>query len=294
MALASTAPPLSAEAAATLAVLLRNEADLAFRRRVPIVLRYVDPQPDDRILDCGCGMGFMLRTLARLCSAHLFGVELRHATIGTAQRELTGTNARLTRASVFQLPFRDAVFDKIVMTEVLEHLEDQAAALREVSRVLRPGGTLALTVPNRDYPFWWDPLNKTLETVLHAHVSKDIWWLAGIWADHERLYRPPELRLVLESAGFSVEEVTPMTHYCVPFHHFLVYGLGKNLIERNLLPGSLARAADRFRGEENTGSAMNPMNLAHRFLEWVDRRNEGLTDPLLTYVGIAARARKPV
>lgn len=284
---------LSAEVSARLAVLLRNEADLAFKRRIPLVFRYLDPQPSDLILDCGSGMGFLLRALARLYPSRLVGLERRAATIKVAQRELAGTRVRLTQGDASVLPFTMDTFDKIAMTEVLEHLPSAGAALAEIWRVLRPGGVLALTVPNADYPFLWDPLNKTLERLLHIHVPSDIWWLAGIWADHVRLYSPQTLRAELEGANFIVEELTPYTHYCLPFHHFLVYGLGKNLIQRGLLPGPLAQAADRFRGEENTGSLLNPMNVAHRLLEWVDRGNEGLRDPSLSYVGIAARARKP-
>src|SRR5207245_820615 len=123
-----------------------------------------------------------------------------------------------------------------------------------IHRVLRPGGRLALSVPHHDYPFWWDPINRCLEGWFGTHVPKDIWWLAGIWADHVRLYRPPELRHVLETAGFVVDEIVSHTHYCLPFHHLLVYGIGKNLLEHRLLPAGLAQSADRFRGEQSLGN----------------------------------------
>src|SRR5256886_11821492 len=45
------------------------------------------------------------------------------------------------------MPFSDAVFDRVVAAEVLEHIDDDQAALREIARVLRPGGLLAVTVP---------------------------------------------------------------------------------------------------------------------------------------------------
>jgi len=55
----------------------------------------------------------------------------------------------------------------------------------------------------------------------------------------------------------------------------------------------LARSADRFRAKENTGSVFNPINTALRLVHWIDRRNDGLVDPDLSYVDIAVRARKP-
>lgn len=288
MTLQSTSPPT----AAALDALLKNESDLAFRRRVPLVVGYLDPRTGERILDCGCGMGFTLRVLAQLYDCRLFGVERNPETVRRARSELDAS-VGVARADATRLPFPDAAFDKVLMTEVLEHIPDEQAALREIRRVLRPGGIYVLSVPNANYPFWWDPLNKSLEALLHTHFPSHIWWLAGIWADHERLYTPEGIRSALQRAEFEVEGVQPFTHYCLPFHQLLVYGIGKNLLQRGLLPESLARSADRFRSDENTGSALNPMNLALRLLRWIDKRNDGLTDPRLSYVDIAARARKP-
>jgi len=273
--------------------LLWNEADIAFRRRVPIVMGYLDPQPGERILDCGCGMGFNLRVLADLSGSALVGVERNPRTLSRTRSELSGTRVRLARADATHLPFRDESFDKILMTEVLEHIPDEAAAVAELWRILRPRGGCVLSVPNENYPFWWDPVNKVLEKTLHRHFPSHIWWLAGMWADHVRLYSPASIRGALTAGGFIVEEVSTFTHYCLPFHQLLVYGIGKNLLQRGLLPASIARSADRFRSRENDRSALNPMNMVLRLLRWVDRRNDGLTDPSLSYHGIAVRARKP-
>ncbi|MGH2620395.1 MAG: glycosyltransferase, partial [Anaerolineales bacterium] len=118
--------------------------------------------------------------------------------------------------------------------------------------------------------------------------------LVGIWTNHERLYLPEELRARLERAGFVVEALEEATHYCFPFMHFLVYGIGKPLIERDLLPKVLAHSADRFRAEQNQGSYWNPVNLgvaAFRAFDqpndWPEARAQG------TYVNVLARARKP-
>ena len=58
--------------------------------------------------------------------------------------------------------------------------------MREIMRVLAPGGVLALTTPNADYPLMWDPINKVLESTMGFHVQHGP--LAGIWANHVRLY----------------------------------------------------------------------------------------------------------
>jgi hypothetical protein len=73
-----------------------------------------------------------------------------------------------------------------------------------------------------------------------------------------------------------------------------VYGIGKPLIEHNLLPGGLRRSADRFMGEQNSGSRLNPINLGLSAFRAVDRLNDR---PAIvnqeTFVNVLVKARKP-
>jgi ubiquinone/menaquinone biosynthesis C-methylase UbiE len=278
---------------ASLETLLRGEPDLSFRQRVPLVLEFLDPQPADRILDCGCGMGFTLRVMSERYTCSLIGLDRTSQAITYGRQALRSTRVRLVRGDALRLPFPDHAFDKVLMTEVLEHLPDDVCALREIRRVLRPGGICAVSVPNHNYPFLWDPLNKTLEIGFGYHVPSHIWWLAGIWADHQRLYTPQTITHALQLAGFVVTEVRPITHYCLPFHHFLVYGLGKNLLQSGLLPRSVAKVVDRFQYRADPQPPALPLKLVLRLLDWMDKRNRPLTDPSLSYVDIAVRAEKP-
>jgi len=278
--------------------LLRNESDMAFKRRVHILVEYLELREGDRILDCGCGMGFYLKALTVLGEYILLGLDSEDRALGFAQREVQDA-AALVRGDILSLPYADESFDKVIMAEVLEHLGDDRRGAREAWRVLRSpepaggraGGILALSVPHSDYPFCWDPINRALETLFGQHVRSGP--LAGIWANHYRLYRPTEVIELLEEAGFAVEQVQEHTHYCFPFMHNIVYGLGKPLIERRLLPDFLSRSADRFRSEENPGSLLNPMNWALALFNWVDRFNESqdLSDKR-TFMNITVKARK--
>jgi hypothetical protein len=81
----------------------------------------------------------------------------------------------------------------------------------------------------------WDPLNWILEHTFRTHISKNIWWLAGIWADHVRLYTQVDLYEKARQAGFEVEMIWRSTHAALPFTHFVLYGIGKNLVEKGLL-----------------------------------------------------------
>ena len=177
------------------------------------------------------------------------------------------------------------------MSEVLEHLADEDAALAEVRRVLRVGGRLAVSVPHVNYPFWWDPINKVRETFGWPPLTS-AGPITGQWSQHLRLYSPPQLREVVERAGFAVERIEELTHHTFPFNHVLVYSVGKPLIEHDVLPRRLRRAADRFTAEDNPASFWNPVNVAVRVLRRVDRRNDRPDPDDRSFVSIVATLRR--
>jgi SAM-dependent methyltransferase len=105
--------------------------------------------PAGRVADVGCGAGELLAAVAEAWpGAALYGVDFAASRLRTAAAGVPG-GARLVDADLrTRLPFRDRVFDLVFCTEVLEHLPDPRRALRELRRVLAPGGRLALSVPN--------------------------------------------------------------------------------------------------------------------------------------------------
>lgn len=269
--------------------LVANEADIAFRRRVTTIMGWIAPEPGTLVLDVPCGRGFYLARYRHLePTATLIGIELDDDTIRLARAALP--DAALGRAAIERLPFRDDTFDAAICSEVLEHVVDDAVALGEVARVVRPGGVIAITVPHAEYPFWWDPINRTLERTTGRHVSTGP--LAGIWANHVRLYRRDELVDVVRRCDLELLEVRSFTHHCMPFSHNLVYGVGKPLLDRRLVPRSLAGAADRHRFDE-TPSRWNPLAKAIRLAHWFDRRNVDDEPVGRSTVSLAALVRVP-
>ena len=281
---------LTAQDRAMLDMILRNEADMAYRRRARILLDYLELQDGESVFDCGCGMGVFLMMIAKLRKLKLVGLDGDMARLRWAQRERV--LASLLTGDIFDLPIADNSFDKILFSEVLEHLRDDRRGLCELYRILKPGGIVALSVPNAHYPFWWDPLNAIWTRVGGQPFRTG--FLAGIWSNHERLYKPNDLIQKILEAGFEIETVEEQTHFSFPFIHFIVYGLGKPLLEKNLLPSSLRKSADRFSGEQNMGSIFNPINFGVRVLHYFDRRNETpAVERQSTFVNILVKARKP-
>jgi SAM-dependent methyltransferase len=239
-----------------------------------------------------CGRGFYLNMFRYVCGCKLVGADLDWEVMAKARRNVGHLpGMMLNHANIYALPYPENTFDGAILSEVLEHIDDDVAGLREIYRVLKPGGVVAITVPHANYPFWWDPINKTLETLARTHISNGP--LAGIWANHVRLYQPDELRQNVAEAGFVVEEERSFTHYSFPFIHNLVYGLGKPLLESGALPETLANAADRTAFDRNDGSLLNPINLGLKVFNYFDRKNVMNEPPERSTVNLAIKGRKP-
>lgn len=276
----------------TIAYMTRNEADMAFKKRVETIFEWVDPVDDSVILDIPCGRGFYLNMIRFVSKAKLIGADLDAEVIHKASANIGHLNdVTLLRANIYQLPFPDSIFDAVILSEVLEHIEDDVAGLKEAYRVLKPGGVAVITVPNANYPFWWDPINKTLETLFRTHIQHGPF--AGIWANHVRLYTPDRLRNAALKSGFIVERERAFTHHSFPFIHNLVYGFGKPLLERGALPKSMAQTADRTQFDRPDAKWYNPIQIGLRLFNWFDRRNVLDEPPGRSTVNLALKARKP-
>ena len=134
-----------------------------------------------RILDVGCGTGGNLKLLTQYGDAE--GVDISPDALEFCRQRGLG-NVRLGAAE--QLPYEDGRFDLVTALDVVEHLDDDVAGLREFRRVLKPGGRILIFVPT--FMFLWG-------------VQDDV-------SHHRRRYRLPELRRVIEQAGFEVERAT--------------------------------------------------------------------------------------
>lgn len=134
-----------------------------------------------RILDVGCGTGANLLLLSNYGDAE--GVDVSEDALSFC-RERGLEKVRLGAGE--ELPYEDGAFDLVTAFDVVEHMDDDLAGLKEMRRVLRPGGRVLLFVPT--FMFLWG---------LQDEVS-----------NHRRRYRLPELRRVLEQAGFEVERTT--------------------------------------------------------------------------------------
>jgi SAM-dependent methyltransferase len=158
-------------------------------------------QPGDLLLDAGAGFGRHAFEAARLGA--------RVVALDYASEEVTGTRATfgamaeageiawenyvgVLRGDATKLPFADGTFDRVITSEVLEHIQDDVTAISELARVLRPGGMLGVTVPS-SFP---EKINWRLSDEYYAPKS-----VGG----HVRIYALTELKAKIRNAGLTVE-----------------------------------------------------------------------------------------
>lgn len=153
--------------------------------------------PGESALDMGCGAGRhsfeMYRRGARVTAFDLDQDEL--AQVGGMLEAMAvegeapeGASARTVHGDALRMPFADGEFDRVVASEVLEHIPDAQPAISELVRVLRPGGTIAVTVPR------WGPEKVCWALSEEYHANE---------GGHVRIFRGDRLVARLEAAGLE-------------------------------------------------------------------------------------------
>src|SRR6202167_2136406 len=153
-------------------------------------------RPDDKVLDLGCGFGRHAFEAARRGASvvaldagedEVLGVAATFAAmVETGELTSGSLHANVGRGDAVHLPFPDATFDRVICSEVLEHIPEDVAAMEELTRVLRPGGTMAITVPR----FGPELVNWALSDEYH-----------NVPGGHIRIYRRSVLEERLTSTG---------------------------------------------------------------------------------------------
>jgi SAM-dependent methyltransferase len=168
-----------------------------------------------RVLDVGCGTGITLREFPRRCRL-LCGCDLSPTALAFSRRR--GLDC-LVRSDVTALPFASGSADLVLALDVIEHVDADEQALREIARVCRPGGHVLVHVPA--FPVLWsakDELNH-----------------------HRRRYRRPALRALVERAGLRVAALAYFN--CTAFPAALAVALVQAVRRRLAAPRPAATAA---------------------------------------------------
>jgi len=137
--------------------------DLPLGGRHRIARRFLDLSTQDRVLEVGCARGEFTRAYLIGKVRHVRAVDISREGIEYAKAR--DGNEYYSCCSSNDLPFADDEFDKVLFEDTLEHVDDEKGTIAEISRVLRPGGLLVLTVPHR----FFDSLDPNYPE--HRHYS---------------------------------------------------------------------------------------------------------------------------
>ena len=157
-----------------------------------------------RVLDVGCGGGLVSEPLARL-GATVTGIDPTVDSIAVARRHAEGQGLSIDyqTASVVELQAMGLIFDAVICMEVIEHVPDQAAFVRSLGRLVRPGGAVVMST-----------LSRTLKSYALAIVAAEyiLGWLPRGTHDWNRFVTPEELRRYLADAGFAAPELSGIVY----------------------------------------------------------------------------------
>jgi SAM-dependent methyltransferase len=147
------------------------------------VFRALADHPTARVLDIGCGTGFNIEQVRAWYGGQVVGLDLSADALTFCRSrnlpDLIGGDSTCS-------PFRSASFDVIMALDLIEHLDDDRAALRELARLLRPGGVLIIFAPAFNF----------------------LWGLQDDVSHHRRRYTAGELRQKLDQAGLCVAKLS--------------------------------------------------------------------------------------
>ena len=207
--------------------MLRNNPfhySIATRIRNSYIIKYLSPTPKDKILDIGCGVGYFSQLLSNFGS-ELHGLDISEESVSICKSNIS---ENFTVGNAESLQYSDNQFDKILCSEVLEHLKNDLKAVTEMWRILKPNGTVLITVPSTEGIF-----GSKIKNIMHDHDDGP--------EKHEREgYTNIQIVKLLENSGFIVEKV----NYTMVFFTEIIMGITKKAYGKKTKEDHLDSQAD--------------------------------------------------
>lgn len=171
----------------------------------------------DRILDWGCGLGLFLSTVASLpiaSSLSLHGIDLLPDSVEASRQRVPSADIRLMEPPGSTAPWPDATFDRVFLLDVIEHSRQPLELLAEIHRILKPGGRLTISTPDR-LAFYKRPGQGRLRSIgfnLRRLMGRE-------WVDptHVTEHTVGSLGSLLRESAFSADDFRPSRWHRIPW-----------------------------------------------------------------------------
>lgn len=184
-------------------------------------------------LNLGTGEGDYDRMVAAYCT-QLIGCDvneedLAHARVLNADVQ----NLRYEPNNALDLTYPDNHFDLIVSCEVIEHVGQPAQMIREMYRVMKPGGVAIMTFPSREFPFTYDPVNRIWQ-LMRSESSREYAISQGAYAfGHEYLIGSDDFKKWAGEAGFEIVEFQGLSRQLVGLLEMYWTGIAQSIFKKN-------------------------------------------------------------
>jgi demethylmenaquinone methyltransferase/2-methoxy-6-polyprenyl-1,4-benzoquinol methylase len=211
--------------------LLSLQLDRLWRARTARRLQAILQRQDALVLDLCCGTGDLAFTFARAGKARIIGADFSHAMVVRAQQKTAGPargnlerppRAQFAEADALRLPFCDSSFDLVASAFGFRNLANYEAGLKEIRRILKPGGTLAIlefAEPSGDilgdlYRWYF----RNVLPRVGGLISGDRGAYTYLPASVARFFQPAELSALMGSVGYKSVQHEVWTLGAVAFH----------------------------------------------------------------------------
>jgi demethylmenaquinone methyltransferase/2-methoxy-6-polyprenyl-1,4-benzoquinol methylase len=182
----------------------------------------IAPGSGQRVLDVATGTGLVARALARAGACEVVGLDQSEAMLRVARARLADSGELAARIAFVQgeaerLPFADREFDALTFTYLLRYVDDRAATLRELARVVKPGGRIGMVefaVPTRPLLRELWRMHTRAALPLIGRLVSPAWYEVGrfLGASIEELYASePDLAALWRRAGIGAVHIRPMS-----------------------------------------------------------------------------------
>ena len=196
---------------------LSFNVDRLWWRRTAGIFASILSRPDTRVLDLCCGTGdmtFALQHRAKESGAKIYGADFSHAMLQRAYQKSAGTSLTWIEADALHLPFPDQSFDLLTSAFGFRNLADYDAGLREIARILRPGGECGILdfgeprgMAGKLYRIYFKHVLPSIGTLISGVRGPYAYLPASV----ERFPPPDEMLTRMKQAGFREAAWTPYT-----------------------------------------------------------------------------------
>ncbi|NJD54191.1 MAG: class I SAM-dependent methyltransferase [Candidatus Methanoperedens sp.] len=192
------------------------EYSLLKKIRLPIILDFMETEENDIILDVGSGGGYFIRNIAKK-SKLVIGLDMSLSNTKNAKRSIGHGNICFVIGDATRSPFKKEVFDKILATEIIEHIENDKLFIEECERTLKNRGHIVITTPCTNPTLSLDWLRK----ISGVNIKEDFGHVRGG-------YTKNNLDKLLNQTKFKIIRVSYFSQFFAELSKIFTY-LGRTI-----------------------------------------------------------------